>query len=202
MFRIIGFERTDGKIRVVVETDDNTTVFLLRLFAEAEKFAHLLHYRMTTESRLDESRKSAPEKTARLRRNRAELLKTFREIPGPHGLRMRILREMCIGNGVEVTLDRLTAQLTLAREEEREGKRFSVKRLIKKEKTLGEIAAALDLPKSTVARFARSLGGASKRQARVKRTVLALAERPPGPVRSPVPASTPSPVPPGRPKTA
>jgi hypothetical protein len=202
MFQIVGFEKADGKIRVTLETDENTTVLMLRLFTKAAEFAHVLAYRIATESRLDASQKSRPENMARLRRNRAELLKAFREIPGPHGLRMKMLREMCIGDGVEVTNDRLTAQLALAREEERKGKRFAVRRLIKKGKSIREIADALGMPPSTVARISRELGGARKRDARVKRSVLSLAPRSPGPAPSPSPAPDPASIPPGRPETA
>lgn len=202
MFRIVDFRPVDGKIRVTLETDDNTTVLLLRLFSKAADFAHILAYRMSIESRLNASQKSKAEIMGRMRRNRAELLKTFREIPGPHGLRMKILREMCIGNGVEVTNDRLAAQLALAREEERKGQRFAVRRLIKKGKSIREIAAALGMPPSTVARVSRELGGARKRHARVKRSVLSLAPRSPGPAPSPSPAPDPASIPPGRPETA
>lgn len=202
MFQIVGFEKADGKIRVTLETDENTTVLMLRLFTKAAEFAHVLAYRIATESRLNASQKSRPENMARLRRNRAEFLKTFREIPGPLGLRMKILQEMCIGDGVEVTRDRIAAELTLARQEERERRKFDVRRLIRKGKSLGDIAAALDVPRSTVARISRALRGTRKRDARVERSVLALAERPPGPSPPPPPGRVPPLLPPGRPESA
>lgn len=202
MFRIVGFESTpDGKTRFTVETDDSTTGLFLRFFTQADKFAQLLHYRLTTESRLDASQKSVPEKMARMQMSRAQLLTTFREIRGTPSQRINILQEMCIGNGTHVTQDRLFAQLQLAREEETEDKIASVKRLIRKGKTLGQIAAALDIPKSTVARLSRLPRGARKRDARVKRSVLALAGRSPG-ISPPPPPGRRAPIPPGRPKTA
>ena len=96
----------------------------------------------------------------------------------------------------------LNPLLLRLKEEETKGKYFSVKRLIKKGKSLDEIAAALGIPKSTVARLAKSLRGASKREARVKRSVIALANRPPGLSPPSPPGENPASIPPGRPEIA
>ena len=83
MFKIINFQFTsDGKTRLTVETDDSSTGLMLRLFSQDDKFAKLLQYRVQTESRLDASQKSAPEKMARMRDHLSKMLKMFRERGG------------------------------------------------------------------------------------------------------------------------
>jgi hypothetical protein len=202
VFKIIDYRNSSGKILVTIETDDATSALMLRFLSAVDKFAELFHYRVSTESRLTASQKTFPEKMVRARSFRADLLRRYRELLGSRLQRLRILKELCIVGGVVITQDRLSAALQIALEEEREGKLISIKKLILKGKSISDIATALDLPKSTVARFARSLRGASKRDARVKRTVLALADRPPGPVPSSSLGRNPASIPPGRPKTA
>ena len=157
MFRIVGFESTpEGKSRITIETDDSSTRLMLRFFSQADKFAQVFQYRIQTESRLDVSQKSKPVQMAQMRKNRVRMLEKFREISGTRSQRLRILQEMCIGEGVKITQDRISAQLQIALEEEKEVYRLRIKRLIRKGKSIGEIASSLGLPKSTVARYAKA----------------------------------------------
>jgi hypothetical protein len=39
MFKIVDLRNMDGKIRITIETDDSTTVLMLRFFSQADKFA-------------------------------------------------------------------------------------------------------------------------------------------------------------------
>ena len=171
MFKIIEYRNISGKILITVETDNFTSALMLRFLTEADKFAELFHYRLTTESRIDSSQKTNPEKMARARRSRANLLKKYREIPGSRPQRMRILKEMFISEGVEITLDRLTAKLQLATEEEKLHKQLQVKQMIRKGKSLNEIASELSIPKSTASRYAREKGFA-------KRSLLTIVDQP------------------------
>ena len=159
MFRIVSYESTpEGNTRFIVESDDSTTAILLRLFSQADKFAQMLHNRLTTESRLESSQKTRTEKMARAGRSRADLLKRFREIRGSHSQRLKILKEKLACEGNEMTLDRLSAAIQIAREEEKLHKQLQVKELIRQGKTLSEIASSLSIPKSTAARYARAKG--------------------------------------------
>ena len=158
MFKIIDYRNTSGKILITVETDDATSALMLRFLSAADKFAELFHYRVTTESRLDASQKTFPEKMARARRFRTDLLRKYRDIPGSRLQRLRILKEMCVSDGMEITLDRLTAMIQIAVEEEKSHKKLQVKRLIRKGKTLNDIALELSIPSSTAARYARAKG--------------------------------------------
>lgn len=70
--------------------------------------------------------------------------------------------------------------LRFACEDEKKHYVSQIKKLIIIGNNISDIAASLGLPRSTVSRYAREIWGASKRGARVKRTVPALAERPLG----------------------
>jgi len=193
MFRIVDFRNVGGKIRMVIETDDLIPVLMLRLFSQAEKFAQLFHYRVTSEARFHSSQKTKPVKMAQMRLHRAEILKRFRDIPsGSRQQKLKILQELSMLEGIRITQDRLSAQLQIALKEEKEGKVFKVKRLIRKGITIEEIASALNLSKSTVARIARSLKGSTQSPSLTKGSVLAIAECPPEASSSKKPALPPT----------
>ena len=157
MFKIVDFQSfPDGKSRITIETDDSSTRLMLRFFSQADKFAQVFQYRIQTESRLEASQKSKSVQMAQMRQNRARMLEKYREIAGTHNQRIKILQEMCIGEGVKITQDRISAQLQNAREEEKEVHIVRIKRLIRKGKSIGEVASSLGLPKSTVARYAKA----------------------------------------------
>lgn len=156
MFKIVSYLKDSGKTLITVQTDDATSALMLRFLSAADKFAELFHYRLRTESQLDASQKCNPEKMAQASRSRADLLKRFRQIPGFRPQRMKMLKEMLLIEGEEITLDRLTAKLQLAVEEEKGRKQMRVKRLIKQGKSLREIADMLQIPKSTAGRYARA----------------------------------------------
>jgi hypothetical protein len=111
----------------------------------------------------------------------------FRELPGTRPQRLKILKEMYISNGTYITQDRLDAMIKMAQEEEKKVTLLRIKKLIHKGMSLSDIASTLNVPKSTVARYAR---GAKQGTARVKRSVLSLAERSSGPSSSSGPTST------------
>jgi hypothetical protein len=154
MFKIIDYRNSSGKILITIETDDLTSSLFLQFLSEADKFAELFHYRLTIEKRIDSSQKNKPEQLARATKSSAALLKKYKEIIGSPQQRLKILRQMCITEGIEITQDRLAAKLQLATEEEILHKQTPVKMLKRKDKTLDDIASALSIPKSTVARYA------------------------------------------------
>lgn len=157
MFKINDFRiNSSGKVLITIETDDFTSALMLRFLSEADKFAEIFYYRLKTEARINSSQKNRSEKMAQARKSRADLLRRYREIEGSRTQRIRILKEMCIIEGIEITQDRLAAKLQLALEEEKSHKQLQVKRLIKKGKTIENIASSLSIPKSTVARYARA----------------------------------------------
>jgi len=119
MFKIIDYRSSSGKILITIETDDLTSSLFLQFLSEADKFAELFHYRLTTEKRIDSSQKNKPEQLARATKSRADLLKKYKEIIGSRQQRLKILRQMCITEGSEITQDRLIEKLHLAIEEDK-----------------------------------------------------------------------------------
>lgn len=158
MFKITDYRNISGKIILTVETDDATSALMLRFLSAADKFAELFHYRVSAESRLYASQKTCPEKMAQARSSRSGLLRKYREIPGSRIQRMRILKEMLASEGIKMTLDRVIATIQIATEEEKLHNKLQTKHLIRKGKSLNEIASELSIPKSTVARYAREKG--------------------------------------------
>lgn len=119
MFKIIDYRSSSGKILITIETDDLTSSLFLQFLSEADKFAELFHYRLTTEKRIDSSQKNKPEQLTRATKSRADLLKKYKEIIGSRQQRLKILRQMCITEGSEITQDRLIEKLHLAIEEDK-----------------------------------------------------------------------------------
>jgi hypothetical protein len=191
MFKIIDFQHINGKLKTTIEADDQFFGMFIRFIRMAQKFCILLDYKLKKEKEIMDFSKTGPLRKKRAARARARMLKEFRNVPGTRSQRLNILQEMCIGDGIEVTQDRLDAQLQLASQEEKKKHHLRIKLLIHKGKSISEISSSLGLAKTTVARYAQEVRGAQQATtARVKRTVQSLAERPPSPSFSTEPPST------------
>jgi hypothetical protein len=70
---------------------------------------------------------------------------------------MRILKEIRVSNGEQVTLDRIDAEIRRAKQYEKEDNLLKIKSLLEGGKTLNDIVKTMDLPKSTVRRFIKQL---------------------------------------------
>ena len=92
---------------------------------------------------------------ALLKKEFAEQLDRFRNMPGTRIDRMRILKEIRVSNGEPATLYRIDAEIRRAIRYENEERLLNIKSLHEKRKTLREISSSLKLPKSTIARFIR-----------------------------------------------
>ena len=156
MFKIVDFRNMDGKIRITIETDDSTTVLMLRFFSQADKFAELFHYRATTASRLESRQKNRPVLMAHAKEFRAEQLRQYRALPGNRNERLSIMKEMRAMIGQIVTLDRLGAELSVAIEEERAEKIERIILMRENGRSLLEISQELGIPTSTVRRYMQS----------------------------------------------
>ena len=191
MFQIIDFHHVNGKLRTTIEADDQFFGMFVRFIRMAQKFCILLDYKLKKEKEIMDFSKTGPLRKKRAGRARARMLSEFRKIPGTRSQRLKILQEMCIGDGVEITQDRISTQLQLASQEEKEKRNLHIKLLIHQGKSISEIASSLCVTKTTVARYAQEVRGARQATtARVKRTVPSLAERPPSPSFSVDPPST------------
>ncbi len=155
---IVNYRKDSRKTFITIQTDDATSALMLRFLSAADKFAELFHYRVVIERNQEAYQNTKHEKMARARRYRTDLLKRFREIPGSRMQRLRILKEMCLSEGKEITLDRLIATIQVAAEEEKILKIMKVKQLIRKGKSLKDIAMELSITKSTAARYAQAKG--------------------------------------------
>ena len=71
--------------------------------------------------------------------------------------RMRILKEIRVSNGEQVTLDRIEAEIRRAIRYEKEDRMAKIKELLDKGKSLNDIGKVMNLPKSTVARLIKQL---------------------------------------------
>ena len=76
----------------------------VRFFGTINKFVDLFHYRVRSAKSFDLYQKTAPHKLALLKKEFAEQLERFRSMPGTRIERMRILKEIRVSNGEQVTI--------------------------------------------------------------------------------------------------
>jgi hypothetical protein len=157
MFKIIKYRNNSGKILMTIETDDQAAADFCRFFGAVNKFVDLFHYRMRSAKSFDLYQKTAPHKLALLKKEFAEQLERFRNMPGTPIERMRILKEIRVSNGEQVPLDRIEAEIRRAKQYEKEDKILNIKRLFDSGKSLNDISKKMNLPKSTVRRFIKRL---------------------------------------------
>ena len=111
---IIKYRNHSGKILMTIETDDQMAVDFCRFFGTINKFVDLFNYRVRSAKSFDLYQKTAPHKLALLKKEFAEQLERFRSMPGTRIERMRILKEIRVSNGEQVTLDRIEAEIRRA----------------------------------------------------------------------------------------
>jgi hypothetical protein len=157
VFKIIDFRNNSGKIIITIETTDQATADFLRFFDAANKFSDLFHYRMKTAKGIDGYQKTAPHKMALARKEYAEQLERYLQLSGTRLEKFRMLKEIRISNGERVTLDRIEAEISLAIKYEKEDVLSKIKVLLDNGKSLNDISKALELPKTTVARYIKRL---------------------------------------------
>jgi hypothetical protein len=153
MFRIIKYRNDSGKILMTIETDDQMAADFCRFFGTINKFVDLFNYRVRSAKSFELYQKTASHKMALLKKEFAEQLERFRSMPGTRIERMRILKEIRVSNGEQVPLDRIDAEIRRAIQYEKEDKLAKIKKLHDSGKSLDDIANALDIPKTTVARY-------------------------------------------------
>jgi hypothetical protein len=157
MFRVIKYQNISGKILTTIETDDQTAADFIRFFGSINKFVDLFHYRMRSAKSFDLYQKTAPHKMALHKKELAEQLERFRSMPGTRIERMRTLKEIRVSNGERVTLDLIDVEIRHAMQYEKEEKQLIIKKLHDSGKSLDDIANALNIPKTTVARYLKKL---------------------------------------------
>ena len=157
MFKIIKYRNHSGKILMTIETDDQMAADFCRFFGTINKFLDLFNYRVRSAKSFDLYQKTAPHKLALLKKEFAEQLECFRNMSGTRIERMRILKEIRVSNGEQVTLDRIDAEIRRAIQYEKEDIQLKIKSLLDNGKSLSDIVKIVNLPKSTVARFIKRL---------------------------------------------
>ncbi len=147
MFRVIKYRNVSGKIQATIETDDQTVGDFIRFFGSINKFVDLFHYRMRSAKSFDLYQKTAPHKMALLKKEFAEQLERFRNMPGTRIERMRTLKEIRASNGEQVPLDRVEAEIRRAMQYEKEDNLEKIKKLRDSGKSLDDISKALGFRK-------------------------------------------------------
>ena len=153
MFKILDFHRKDGKIRMVIETDDSSSVLFFRFFSDIQKFIDTYYFLQRSASQIDLSQKNRPVKLEQASLARRKQLKLFRELEGTRYQRLRVLKELQASQGENVTIDRISTQIQLAMEEERAQLLDNVHHLSKKGYSSQQISKEIGIPKSTVSRY-------------------------------------------------
>lgn len=157
MFKIIKYRNDSGKILMTIETDDQMAADFCRFFGTVNKFVDLFNYRIRSAKSFDLYQKTEPHKMALLKKEFAEQLTRFREMPGTRIQRMRILKEIRESNGERVTLDQIDVEIRKAKEFEMEDRLRKIKGFLDAGKSMNDISKTLGLPKSTVARLIKRL---------------------------------------------
>jgi hypothetical protein len=158
MFKIIKYRNHSGKIQMTIETDDQMAADFCRFFGTINKFVDLFNYRVRSTKSFDLYQKTAPHKLALLKKEFAEQLERFRSMPGTRIERMRILKEIRVSNGEQVTLDRIDAEIRRAKQYEKEDKLLLLlNSFLDNGKPLTDIVKTMNLPKTTVARMIKQL---------------------------------------------
>ena len=157
MFRIVKYRNDSGKILMTIETDDQMGADFCRFFGTINKFVDLFNYRVRSAKNFDLYQKTAPHKLALLKKEFAEQLERFRSMPGTRIDRIRILKEIRVSNGEQVTLDRIEAEIRRAIQYEKEEILQKIKKLSDSGKSTKEISIQLGIPKSTIVRYLKKL---------------------------------------------
>ena len=178
MFKIVDFRNMDGKIRMLIETDDFTTVLRLRLFSQVDKFAELFHYRVSTASKMEVRQKNRPVKMAQAKEFRAEQLRQYWSLSGNRNERIRIMKELRAMIGQNVTQDRIGAELSIAMDEERAERMERIILMINEGFSHREISHRLGIPTSTVRRYMKSFKGSPTSADRDPTMVFSFPRRP------------------------
>ncbi len=158
MFKNTDFHRlADDKIRMVIETDDQTSFLFFQMFSELDKHAYLYHYRFRTTSKLDLFQKNRPARMEQLKRFYAEQLEVFRKLDGTRFERFRLIKLLRESKGEKVTLDKIMAEIKKALDNERDDKFGKVLELLKKGYSPTRISNEMNIPKATISRYCKRI---------------------------------------------
>jgi hypothetical protein len=153
MFKIIKYRNHSGKIQMTIETDDQMAADFCRFFGTINKFVDLFNYRVRSAKSFDLYQKTAPHKLALLKKEFAEQLERFRNMPGTPIERMCIFKEIRVSNGEQVSLDRIEAEIRRAKQYEKEDNLLKINSLLDGGKSINDILNTMNLPKTTVLRM-------------------------------------------------
>ena len=157
MFKITDFHRVDEKIRMVIETDDPSSVLFFQFFSDIQKFIEMYHFKLRSASQIDLYQKNKPARMAQVNQFYAEQLTTFRKLKGTRLERFRLIKVLRESNGDEVTLDRIMAEIKIAIENEQNEKLRKVYQLSNKGYSLNQISKKMGIPKSTISRYCKKV---------------------------------------------
>ena len=157
MFKITDFHRSGDMIRMVIETDDPSSVLFFRFFSDIQKFIDLYHFLLRSASQIDLYQKNKPARMAQLKCFRTEQLETFRKLKGTRIERFRLIKVLRESNGDKVTLGRIMAEIKIALDEERNEVFNKVSQLSIKGYSITQISTEIGIPKSTVSRYLKKV---------------------------------------------
>ena len=165
MFKILDFHRKDGKIRMVIETDDSSSVLFFRFFSDIQKFIDTYYFLQRSASQIDLSQKNRPLKLEQESLARRKQLQLVRELKGTRCERLRKLKELQAIKGENVTIDRISAQIQYVMDEEKVQLIDNVHKLSRKGYPTKQISKEMGIPKSTVSRYLKLSPSVPKKKA-------------------------------------
>jgi hypothetical protein len=154
VFAIEHFVRiSQGNYRVILTTDDPGFLPALRLLRHISAAADLLEQRIDRERRvlcLIEGRQAA---APAQRAERARILATYRELPGPRAERLKLLRSVLKDQYPRIGYDDVLTVIHLSITEERAVRRSRSRELAAAGRSCREIAAALSISPAQASRL-------------------------------------------------
>ncbi len=157
MFKIVDFHRVDKKIRMVIETDDPSSVLFFQFFSDIQKFIELYYFRLRSAGQIDLYQKNSPARMEQAYAAYTQQLAQYRKLPGTRTEKLRLLKGLRKTMGENVTLDTIISEIKIALEIERKEKLYSIHQLSKEGYSIQQISNKLGLPKTTVSRYLKKV---------------------------------------------
>jgi hypothetical protein len=154
VFTIELFKRiSKGNYRVVLTTDDPGFLPTLRLLRHISSAAYLLDERIDRERRILRLTDARLEAAPAQRAERARILATYRELPGPRAKRLKLLRSILKDQYPRIGYDDVLAVISLGVSEERAVRRSRSRELAAGGRSAREIGSILHISKAQAARL-------------------------------------------------
>ena len=157
VFKITDFHRAGKMIRMVIETDDPSSVLFFQFFSDIQKFIDLYHFRLRSAGQIDLYQKNGPARMEQAYAAYTQQLAQYRKLPGTRMEKLRLLKGLRNTMGENVTLDTIISEIKIALEIEQKEKLYRIHQLSKEGYTINQISTKIGLPKSTVLRYLKKV---------------------------------------------